>query len=293
MIKSKGKEINKIPEGFYQDIKLGDNFEVEEYYDTLIPNDLVDKLMPMISGVPGILTIIQDLLKQTYKAGLSIGRNEPSMFAIIPLVILENKTLSANSKLLYAEIIALSKKTGNCYATNKYLAQRLGLSPRTIPSLLKELDGSGLVAVSIERSKRGTYRYIALTYINVGEGQAVGGQRHLALGATSDSVDKREINKRELNKDILADQPSTIGQPIKEDRLKTHKQLISWAAERRSNDFKFPNFAKQLKGLNMMKSAGITPTEIKDRWIEMEEDRYWKEHGFDFMNVVNSFNKKR
>ena len=64
---------------------------------------------------------------------------EPNFFAVIPISILEKKTISANAKLLYAEIIALSKKSGKCFAKNEYLAERLGIEKDTVRSLLAEL----------------------------------------------------------------------------------------------------------------------------------------------------------
>ena len=48
--------------------------------------------------------------KPAYEKGLLEGRQEIGMFAIIPVSILENRNLSANAKLLYGEIMALSKK---------------------------------------------------------------------------------------------------------------------------------------------------------------------------------------
>lgn len=90
---------------------------------------------------------------------------EPGFYAVIPIEILEKKTISANAKLLYAEIMALSKKSGRCYATNEYLAERLGLSKATIPSLLRELKDDMLVRVEIKRSDQGTFRDITLSLI--------------------------------------------------------------------------------------------------------------------------------
>lgn len=93
---------------------------------------------------------------------------EPNFFAVIPISILEKKTISANAKLLFAEIMALSRKSGRCYATNDYLAQRLGLSKRTIPALLKELKDDLLVKIEINRNTDGTYRDIRVSLIGNG-----------------------------------------------------------------------------------------------------------------------------
>ena len=106
------------------------------------------------------------LMSDSYKAGLSVGRNESPLYAIIPMSILEDTSLSANSKILYAEIMALAKKTGKCYATNKHLAERIGLKTRSIPRLVRELSGNGLVITNITRTKDGTYRNITVSFFS-------------------------------------------------------------------------------------------------------------------------------
>ena len=141
-----------------------------------VPNDLADKYMRIFNGKQ--LEAVMDLIRQTYKAGVSDGRNESPLFAIIPVSILENSELSANAKLLYGEIMALSKRSGKCYATNAHLAKMLSLSDRSIPQLLKELSGIGLVIIDIKRSSKGTYRDIMVSFFNEG------GHRSITRGAS-------------------------------------------------------------------------------------------------------------
>jgi len=143
--------------------------------------------------------------KPAYEKGLQEGRNESGLYAIIPMSILENKSLSANAKLLYGEIMALSKKSGKCYATNEYMADVLGLSKRSMPSLLQELSGIGLIMVSINRSKKGTYRDIIVSFFADGGHRCItrGGVAKQRRGASLSSEVKREIDKVEINKDTL------------------------------------------------------------------------------------------
>lgn len=68
------------------------------------------------------------------------------------------------------------------------------------------------------------------------------------------------------------------------------RQLLSWAEGRRGA--KFLHIPKQMKAINAMKSAGISPPEIKNRWIALESDPYWKDKGLDFVIVASSFDKK-
>lgn len=67
-------------------------------------------------------------------------------------------------------------------------------------------------------------------------------------------------------------------------------ELIKWAENHRG--FKFVNYPKQRSALKKMREAGISPRQIRDRWIQMALDEYWKDKGFDFMNVCTSFDRK-
>jgi DNA-binding Lrp family transcriptional regulator len=164
----------------------------------------------MQKEVNGETDNLQQILDYCSRNNISYEQIEqamkPAMYAIIPVSILERQDLSANAKLLYAEIIALSKSNGKCYATNKYIANRLGLSSTSINRPLRELEAMGLVSVETTKSQRGTYRNIYPQRYIAGGGDA--GQHH---GVRLDSVTKRELNKVELNKSKVT--KVTLGEP--------------------------------------------------------------------------------
>ena len=68
-----------------------------------------------------------------------------------PMNIFSNYQLSAGSKILFAEILSLAKKDGYCYASNRYLADSLAVSTRTITNRIRELKEENLI--KIENSK--------------------------------------------------------------------------------------------------------------------------------------------
>ena len=152
--------MKKVKENFVND----DMQHLDEL--TAVPNILMDKYQGIFDKSQ--TKAIFEIIRETYRAGLDLGRNESPIFAVIPISILENRTLSANSKLLYAEVMALTKRSGKCYATNEHLANMLGLSKRTIPDLLKELQGNGLIIVDVQRSNEGTYRNITVSFFSEG-----------------------------------------------------------------------------------------------------------------------------
>ena len=119
----------------------------------------------------------------------------PNLYAIIPISILESKELTANAKLLYAEVMALSKKSGRCFATNEYLATRLGLSPRTIPALLQELNGCGILHSDVKRNSKGTYRNITVSFFGDE------GHRSFARGGIAIPRGQKRNRQREIEKE--------------------------------------------------------------------------------------------
>jgi hypothetical protein len=89
-----------------------------------------------------------------------IEKEQPSYYAIIPADVRYNKKLSANAKLLYAEITALTNKNSYCWATNKYFGDLYGLSKDRISHLVSDLVDQKLIHVEITDK---VYRKIYLT----------------------------------------------------------------------------------------------------------------------------------
>lgn len=79
--------------------------------------------------------------------------NRIGYFAVIPATVLFNNSLKPNEKLLYALITALSNKEGYCYASNKYLGEKLGVDPKTITSWLADLRKYNYIMVDLIRNE--------------------------------------------------------------------------------------------------------------------------------------------
>lgn len=61
------------------------------------------------------------------------------------MFIILDGNICNNNKILYGIIILLSHKEGYCYADNKYLGNWLGICPRRISILLKELADNNYI----------------------------------------------------------------------------------------------------------------------------------------------------
>ena len=72
-----------------------------------------------------------------------------SYLAYIPAQVRYHDTLSANAKIFYAEITALSGKFGYCFASNAYFAEQFKMSDRTVSRLIRELEELHFITVKI------------------------------------------------------------------------------------------------------------------------------------------------
>ena len=71
-------------------------------------------------------------------------------YRLIPEFIASHPSLSSEEKLFYGLITALVSKYGFCWASNKSLAEKMNLHPRTIPKFLKRLTKLKFLIVEVE-----------------------------------------------------------------------------------------------------------------------------------------------
>jgi DNA-binding MarR family transcriptional regulator len=71
--------------------------------------------------------------------------NQLSFSVSIPMSILMDKKLSSTDKLVYAMICGLSKKNGDCWASNAYIATQLDLKKDTVSRVISKLVEIGYV----------------------------------------------------------------------------------------------------------------------------------------------------
>ena len=76
-------------------------------------------------------------------------KEKPSYYAIIPAEIRYNKKLTANAKLLYAEITALTNMNGKCNASTKYFSDLYEVSRVSIQNWLKLLEENNYISRTV------------------------------------------------------------------------------------------------------------------------------------------------
>ena len=78
---------------------------------------------------------------------------ERAYYSIIPATVMNDSNLSANEKLLYAEITALANDKGYCFMSNKAFAERLNTSDRSIRRWLQSLSEKGYLVIKVIRNE--------------------------------------------------------------------------------------------------------------------------------------------
>ena len=69
-----------------------------------------------------------------------------------------------------------------------------------------------------------------------------------------------------------------------------YKELLAWAIRQRGGA-KFTSIVKQYAAMKRMRVAGISPTQVQERWLELFDDPR-NRFGVDFAIVANSFDRK-
>jgi DNA-binding MarR family transcriptional regulator len=77
-------------------------------------------------------------------------QEQSSFFAILPAHVRYDQDLSGDEKVLYAEISALTKKYGFCYASNAYFARVFHVNKRTVVRWLNQLILKGYIIKELD-----------------------------------------------------------------------------------------------------------------------------------------------
>lgn len=89
---------------------------------------------------------------------------KPNYYAILPAEVRYSEDLAPNSKLLYAEISALTNKSGKCFAQNSYFAELYNVEKETVSRWISQLEKFGFVKSKVIRNqnKQVIKRYISV-----------------------------------------------------------------------------------------------------------------------------------
>ena len=133
---------------------------------------------------------------------------QPNYYAVISAEVRYDKNLTANAKLLYAEITALLNMNGECFATNKYFAALYNKSVVTVSKWISELISNGYIS-SYYTYKEGTKeidrRYLSIIKGGIKENDKGGIKENLKDNNTSININLTDSNKRRFKKPTIQD----------------------------------------------------------------------------------------
>lgn len=86
---------------------------------------------------------------------MSSEAREQSWLSFIPYSLRNDRSVSDGAKVLYTFISSLCDKEGYCWATNKYLAEIVGIADRELRYRIGELRKSGYIDIEFIKGERG------------------------------------------------------------------------------------------------------------------------------------------
>lgn len=210
---------------------------------------------------------------------------QPYIYSM-PESFLRDKSVPARWRVL-AVINGFILNGGCFYGSNGWLMDQLGCSEPTVSSAFKELEV--LQEIRTERTKR-----TRKVYKTMRDPSSFGSETQVEPARdpsqlVPNSVSNSEIEEVRESED--APREPSLGRISKEEKA-TLLPIVSWAERERGFPFLTTEVGKQMKALSLARKNGIKGAQLKERWEEMAADTFWARTGFDWMNVVMSFNKK-
>lgn len=118
----------------------------------------------------------------------------PNYYAILPATVRYDSRLKPMEKLLYAELTALSKKDGYCWASNGYFAELYEVAKETVSRWLTGLEKYGYIKVSVDRPSGNQRRIIVF------EDQYLLTKKSLPLDEKIKTPNDEKIKQNNINK---------------------------------------------------------------------------------------------
>ncbi len=211
------------------------------------------------------------------------------------------------AQALYMWLSAYANETGDCFPSRTRLAKDCGCSEKMIDKMLDSLIKLGLVKYEkrIEGNKNLTNLYTVIVW--EGGAQDAPGGAHSSPGVghdvrkelkpvltkptyTAQARPKFEVEYITITSE--EDSGDSKSPRISGDKRKAYDELIAWSEKERGFKFLKTHRMKQYKAFKIANENGINRSQLIERWEDMAGEKFWIENGFDWMNVVTSFNTK-
>ena len=190
-----------------------------------------------------------------------------------------------------------------------------GLTPHRYRTAIKYLKSTS--RITIESTNQ--FSIISIVNWNKYQGNDFESTSRITIESTSEqptanqrlTTDKNDKNDKKLppsvektmlepdTTDSVIDLDTGLEESLEEKDRILHKGynpkdtniLLQWGIEKLGRKFNKP--LKQKKAIADMLAAGCSPEAIKEKWEELEDDKFWGDRGVDFSIVANQIDKKK
>tara|TARA_R110000868_G_scaffold157343_2_gene384539 strand:+ start:513 stop:1235 length:723 start_codon:yes stop_codon:yes gene_type:complete len=119
-------------------------------------------------------------------------------------------------------------------------------------------------------------------------------KKNVTTDVTSVTTEENRIEKNtseaELRVETFSSKEEDAPTRPSKEKKAGYEMLLQWAEKESGR--KFVHRPKQYAALKQAQAAGLKAQDLRDRWEEMENDKFWSEKGYDWTQVVASFNRK-
>lgn len=177
----------------------------------------------------------------------------------------------------------------DCYASNEWFMSKLGCSQQTVSNGVRELEELGEITCIRTKTKRLIQRKGTNELVGGYKRTRVSDPNQLVPNSISNSISKNTVASAPAIVEV-SENPEGRERKAKDEYEVGYEELCKWAESRRG--FKFVSKIKQYSALKKARLNGIGPKRLQKRWMELEEQDFFAENGFDFSAVVSSFDRK-
>lgn len=177
------------------------------------------------------------------------------------------------------------------------LGDLLGVSENTIRDAIARCVEKGTVNKD-GKQVISCQKYIDVVYPSNGINSRLDGRNsHSATGETP--AHYNYIGKKDyrfagvvISHDSEQESGDSKSPRISGDKLKAYNELVRWSEKERGFPFLKTHILKQYKAFKIANENGITRDQLMAKWEDMSGEKFWMKNGFDWMNVIEEFNKK-
>jgi len=202
---------------------------------------------------------------------------KPNYYAILPAEVRYSRDLSPNSKLLFAEISALTNKSGKCFAKNSYFADLYNVDRATVSRWISKLEKFGFIKTKVIRNKK---KQVEKRYISV----------NTSLQNNQYPIDEKVKDNIYTNNNIINNNSNHVKN---EQFLKAYEFIVPLFPERNrpKNEYQKKQWLDVIRLCNS--EDKINPRQLYYLLEKVRKDEFWSDNFLSLLSLRKSKNGVR